>query len=423
MSNPVRILIALALGLGLGALLAQGDPVLGHRAVAIAEPLGGMWLDGLRMTVVPLVVSLLITGIAQTASAARAGGVAARTLVLLLAFLWTSSALGWLLSDLFWQIAPMPVEAGRALREALAGQGGHIPPTPGIVDFLRGIVPSNPIAAAAGDQLLPLIFFAGIFGFAITRLPDDPRARLVGLFGAIADAMIVVIGWVLLVAPLGVFALALVVGARAGLSAAGALAHYVITLSSIGFVVMLLGYPFAALAGRVGLGRFARAVLPAQAVAISTQSSLAALPVMLKATQMLAVAPATAGIVLPMAVALFRSTGPAMNLGVTLYVAHWLGIYLSPAQIVAGIALAATTTLGAVSLPGQVSFVSSIAPIALGIGVPVEPLLLLIAVEPLPDIFRTLGNVVNDVALTRVIARLTGNVTVEPAVLLDGGAA
>ena len=98
---------------------------------------------------------------------------------------------------------------------------------------------------------------------------------------------------------------------------------------------------------------------------------------------------AASGVVLPLAVAMFRATGPAMNLAVAIYVAHWFGIELTPAQIASGVAAAATTTMGAVGLPGQVSFVTSIAPICLAMGVPIEPLALLIAVETLPDIIRT----------------------------------
>lgn len=422
MSTPVRILLALVLGLTGGAFLAHSAASLTPRIVAIAEPIGGMWLDGLRMTIVPLVVSLLITGIASTASAARAGGVAARALAIIFGILWTSSVIGWVMSDLLWAIWPIPAQAGHALREALGAQTGVVPPTPGIGQFLRGIVPDNPIKAAAETQMLPLILFSGVFGFAITRLPDDARALLTNLFKAIAEAMLIVIGWVLWLAPVGVFALALAVGAKAGLSAAGALAHYVATLSAIGITVALIGYPFAAIAGRVALGRFARALLPVQAVAISTQSSLASLPPMLRASEALDVAPSTAGIVLPMAVALLRATGPAMNLGVALYVAHWFGVHLGPAQIAVGIALAATTTLGAVSLPGQVSFVSSIGPIAIALGLPLEPLLLLVAVETIPDIFRTLGNVILDVGLTRVVTRITGNVVPTPLVHAFGGA-
>ena len=420
-STPIRILLALVLGLVVGALGSRAldlTPV-----VRIAEPIGGMWLDALRMTIVPLVISLLVTGIASTASAARAGGVAARSLALMLALLWTSSTLGWALTTLFTDIWPIPAAAGEALRAALGAQAGTAPPTPGIADFLRGVVSPNVLAAASTDQMLPLILFAGVFGFAVTRLPDAPRATLTAFFQAIADTMLVVIGWVLWLAPLGVFALALVVGARAGLGAAGALGHYVVIVSAVGLVIGLLAIPFVWIAGGVAPVRFLRAAAPAQAVAISTQSSLASLPPMLVSAARLGVPAATAGIVLPMAVALFRCTGPAMNLAVALYVAHWFGIELTPLQIVAGIAVAATTTLGAVSLPGQVSFVSSIAPIALALGLPVGPLLLLIAVETIPDIFRTVGNVTMDIAVTRVIARLTGNVAHVPFIDAERSAA
>jgi proton glutamate symport protein len=121
--------------------------------------------------------------------------------------------------------------------------------------------------------------------------------------------------------------------------------------------------------------------------------------------QALGVPAAKADVILPIAVAIFRATGPAMNLGVALYIAHWFGVELGPAQIALGIAAAATTTLGAVSLPGSISFISSIAPICLALGAPVEPLALLIAVETFPDIFRTLGNVTMDMAVTATVAR------------------
>ena len=146
-------------------------------------------------------------------------------------------------------------------------------------------------------------------------------------------------------------------------------------------------------------------VMPAQAFAISTQSSLACLPVMLKSAEKLGVPVGAAGVVLPLAVAIFRATGPVMNLAVALYIAHWFGMELTLAQIAAGVAAGAITTMGAVSLPGQVSFITSIAPICLAMGVPVEPLALLIAVEMIPDLMRTLGNVTMDVAVTTVAAR------------------
>ena len=115
------------------------------------------------------------------------------------------------------------------------------------------------------------------------------------------------------------------------------------------------------------------------------------------------VPPLSVKVPLPMAVALLRATGPAMNLAVALYVANWFGVKLDAFDYGAAIFIAALTSMGAVSLPGTVSFVTSIAPICIALGIPVEPLALLIAVETLPDIFRTTGNVQMDVALATVI--------------------
>jgi proton glutamate symport protein len=406
MSQPARILFALVLGitLGVASAAAAGDAFTA-RLIAVAEPVGGLWLDSLRMTIIPLVVALLITGIAATAEAARAGRLAGRALVLFLIILWTSSILAALLLPLILELWPLPAAGAEALRAALGAAHAPVGTVPPVSEFLRSIVPSNPVAAAASDAILPLILFTTLFGFAVTRLPPAPRQQLTAFFSAVADAMLVLIGWVLWIAPLGVFALALVVGARAGAGAVGALIHYVVVVSAIGIVVWLLAYPLARYGGGVRLGVFARAVAPAQAVAVSTQSSLASLPPMLAAAERLGVSVNAAGVVLPLAVALFRATGPAMNLAVVLYVAHWYGIALGPLQIATGIAAAAITTMGAVSLPGQVSFITSIAPIALAIGVPIEPLGLLIAVETIPDIFRTVGNVTMDVAVTASVAR------------------
>jgi Na+/H+-dicarboxylate symporter len=179
----------------------------------------------------------------------------------------------------------------------------------------------------------------------------------------------------------------------------------VIVVSSVGAFIWLLAYPLAAIGGRVKLSRFIAANAPVTAVAISTQSSLASLPAMLKASEAIGVPVATSGVVLPLAVALFRATGPAMNLAVAIYVAHVFGMQLGFTALAAGVAAAAITTMGAVSLPGSISFVSSIAPIALAMGVPIEPLALLVAVETLPDLVRTLGNVAMDNAVTATIAR------------------
>jgi len=167
----------------------------------------------------------------------------------------------------------------------------------------------------------------------------------------------------------------------------------------------LAAYPLALFVGRVGTSSFVRAMIAPQAVAISTRSSLASLPAMLTASREMGIRETVADVTLPIAVALYRATGPAMNTAVAFYVAHWLGIQPSVSQMVAATAVGAVMSYGAVSLPGEVSYISSIAPIAIALGVPIAPLGLLVAVEMVPDIFRTVGNVTHDVALAAIVDR------------------
>ena len=402
MSNATRILLALFIGLALGVFAAAQAPVVGVQIAYWLDIVGSLWLNGLRMTVVPLVVALLVTGIVKSAEAARAGPMAARTVFWVVCLMIISAVLGAVLTPALLSLWPMPAESAAALRAALTTVPA-VAEQPPLRDFIVALVPTNPISSAANDSILPLLIFTLVFAFAVTRLAQEPRAQMAGFFSALADAMVLVIEWVLKLAPIGVFALAFVVGARSGLAALGAVAHYIVTVSIVGIIVGAFAYPIAVFAGKVRLGEFVRQIAPVQAFAVSTQSSLASLPLMLKKAEALGVRESTAGLVLPMAVALLRVTGPAMNLAVALYVANWFGVELDAFDYGFAIFIAALTSMGAVSLPGSVSFVTSIAPICLALGIPIEPLALLIAVETLPDIFRTTGNVQMDVALATVI--------------------
>jgi Na+/H+-dicarboxylate symporter len=244
-----------------------------------------------------------------------------------------------------------------------------------------------------------------LFGLALTRLAAPARKSVVTFFEAIGDAFVIIIDWVLLLAPLGVFALAFTVGSAAGGAAFAGLGHYVVIISLIGVIVTLTAYPLASFLGRVGSVSFARGMIAPQAVAISTRSSLASLPAMLTASREMGIRENVADVTLPIAVALYRATGPAMNTAVAFYVAHWLGIQPTVSQMIAATAVGAVMSYGAVSLPGEVSYISSIAPIAVTLGVPIAPLGLLVAVEMVPDIFRTVGNVTHDVALAAIVDR------------------
>ncbi|WP_010161868.1 dicarboxylate/amino acid:cation symporter [Sphingomonas sp. PAMC 26617] len=422
MSQSSRILLSLVLGLAVGAMLAGWAPGAVPVTVAVAGPIGTAWLNALQMTVLPLVFSLLVTGIAATAEAARSGAVAARAIALILCVMVFSAVMAAILTPVFLQIAPMPTASGTALRAALAGAApaGAVPP---LGEFLAGMVPSNVVAAAANGGFLSLILFALVFAFALARIAPEQRALLTSFFAAIRDTMLVVIGWIIWIAPIGVFALAVTVAAKTGTAAVGALLHYIVTVSSVGVIVSLFAFPLAVLGGRVALLRFVRGAAPVLAVAMSTQSSLASLPAMLRSSEEMGVPVATSGVVLPIAVAMLRATGPAMNLAVAIYVANWFGVPMSFATLCAGTAVAVLTSLGSVSLPGQISFIGAISPIAVTLGVPIAPLGLLVAVETIPDIFRTMGNVVMDLAVTLTVGARSAPVATDSAdALLHEGA-
>ncbi len=405
-SLSLRVLVALAAGLLAGAAAQAWGIPGGTGTVGLVEGLGQLWLNALRMTIIPLVFSLLVTGIASIADAAATGRLALKAMVVFAVLLVGATLYGVLASMGLHAVWPIDPDGARLLLSGATGDaavrenvGGG-----GLTAFLTSLAPSNPIRAAAEDAILGIVVFAIVFGFAATRLPARLRQPLTVFFEAVAETMIVIVHWVLLAAPVGVFALSLGVGLRAGLGAAGVLGHYiaVVVLAMVGLI--LLTYVVASAWGRIGLGRFARAAAPAQVVAFSTQSSLACLPVMVeRARDRLGVSAATAGLVLPLAVAVFRITSTVANLAVCIYVAHLYGIPLTPGVLIAGSVTALAVSVGTVGLPGQVSFFASIAPIAIVMGLPLEVLPLLLAVEVVPDIFRTIGNVTADLAAARIV--------------------
>lgn len=401
--------IGLVGGLGLGLIMVMRAPGALAPLLAVAEPVGDMWLRALRSTIIPLVVSLLFMGVVQTVAAARAGAMARRALGWFYLILAGGSAMAGFLVPALLALIPSPPGAIEALRAGVASADAKAAgPMPGVGDFVASFVPANVFAAAANDQILPLLLFTAIFAVAAARLANRQRESLLTFFEAIGGATLVVVGWILFTAPVGVFALSFAVAAHTGAAAIGALAHYVLIVTLTGTVMFLSAYPIAVLFGRQSLGAFARAVIPAQALALSTQSSLASLPAMLGACRQLGIRDRAAEFTLPLAVALFRGTGPAMNFAVAIYLAHWLGVPVDTWHMFAGFAVASVMSFGAVSLPGAISLVTSCGPIALAMGVPVGPLALLVAVEVLPDLMRTLGNVTLDVAVTTVVDAMPG---------------
>ena len=399
-------LFALIAGLVLGALVGKQDSAAGGNGLAVAGFIGTLWLNALKMTVIPLVVALLIVGIAKSREAAAAGRIAGRSVLWIVIICTVSAVFGTVMILLLTRLFPLPHGTAQSLQAALSGVEQKAPAAlPGIADFFKGVIPDNVVAAATNGDILPLVVFSVLFALSLAYISEAGRRAVVTFFEAIGDALLVIITWVLWLAPLGVLALAYTVGSAAGSAAFTGLGHYIVLISFIGILVTLAAYPLAVLVARIPSGRFLRAMIAPTAVAISTRSSIASLPAMLAAARAMGVREQVADVALPISVALFRATGPAMNIAVAFYVAHWLGYEPSVAQMIAATAVGAVMSYGAVSLPGEVSFISSIAPIALALGVPIAPLALLVAVEMGPDIFRTVGNVAMDTTLATVVDR------------------
>jgi proton glutamate symport protein len=407
MSLTLRIFLALVAGLVVGAALPgeMGKPLL-----PISDAVGNLWLQALQMTIIPLIAGLLFTGIAQSVGQAGGGRVAARALLAFLALLVFSAGWSMLFVPLLLDWWPAPADAAAALisnsAQALSGQAAAVGEIKvDIGKWLLSLVPANIFEALAKGEMLPVVTFIAVFALAATRLDETRRGLLVNMFDAIKDAMLVLVGWIFLVAPLGVFALAISVGIKAGLGAFGLLGHYIAVLASVQIGLIILVYPLAMIFGRVGPLAFARAVLPAQAVAVSTQSSIASLPAIFDGAERLGLPEATSRVVLPLAVSIFRITSPCANIAVVLYCGHLYGMEHSTLAFVGALLASLVAAVSTGGLPGSITFLAACVPIANAMGVPIAVLPLLLAVELVPDIFRTLGNVTADLGVTAILSR------------------
>lgn len=409
MNLTTRVLIGLVLGLAAGIALSVAESPLLPGVVSLVEPVGTLWVNAIRMTVIPLVVSLLIVGVASTTDPAAIGRLGGRALLLFLLLLSLTAALVVLVAAPLFQLLEVDPAVSASLRAGAAQTAGAAAEgaaqIPGFADWLVGLVPTNPIRAAADGAMLPLIVFALAFGLALTRVERATRDQVVGVFRGISDAMLVLVQWILVLAPVGVFALALPLAARMGISAAGALAFYIAAVVLLSLAVMaLLLYPAAVVFGRVPLGEFARATFPAQAVAFSARSSLAALPALIEESERrLRFPPQVTSFFIPLSASVFRAGGAIGIPAGVLFVARLYGVELELPQLL-GVAL--TSVLLTFSIPGiPAGSIFIMAPVLLVAGAPVEGLGILLGVDTIPDMFRTTVNVTGHMSAASVLAR------------------
>jgi Na+/H+-dicarboxylate symporter len=405
--SATYVLAALVAGFVLGSIAAATSSPAALRLVAIIEPLGTLWVNAIRMTVVPLVVAVLITGVVTGLGSRSLGRLGVRALVTFAILLAAGGLIALAVAPPLLARLPLTPDVAARLQasatSAAASTVTSVHQLPTLAQRIVETIPANPIRSAADGAMLPLVIFTLVMALAIARLALPLRESIVGFFSGVSDAMLVIVGWVLAAAPVGVFALSLSVAARTGIQAAGALLFYIVVLSLTLLLVTVMLYLAVLLFGRVSLRAFAVAALPAQAVAMSSRSSLAALPAMMRETRdRLGLSPVATSFVLPLAVSVLRMNVPPRWVISAVFLGQLYGVTVGFTSLVWVLVTAVLISFSVPGIPSASLFM--LAPVLVSLGLPAEGVGLLIAVDTIPDMFNTLANVTGHMASTTIIA-------------------
>ena len=402
-------LAALAAGLGIGALghgsSAPAFEILG----AIVGPLGRLWVSALQMTVLPLVVVYLLAAIIGAGSDDSLGGLGGRAIALFVGLLVVAAVFTLIVTPPV--IAAVAPDAGaftrlhettivpQSVRDAATGG------TSSIGDWIATLLPSNLFEAARRGDVLSLLLFSALLALAIRRLPDVQRQPLQTGAEALSAALLTLVKWLLAVTPIGVFALSYALGRDTGFEAIGVLGGLVLLQCGLMTAFTLLLYPITAIGGRVSIAAFARSLLQAQLVAISTRSSIASLPAMLDGARThLQLPPSATSFVLPLTVSLFKVNRTISSTSKLLFLAYVYGVPLSATTIATFVATVIVMSFSSAGLPGGGSAFKTL-PAYVAAGLPIEGIVIAEAVETIPDIFKTVLNVTGDMSAATLLSR------------------
>ncbi len=398
LSLTARVLTGLVLGLGVGILLAPVEAGWADTVVAWIEPVGALWVNAIRMTVIPLIVSLLLGGITSSGArtAARVGG---RAVAWFLGLVACTTTLAGLTTPGLYRLLGADDIRIPELAGVRAVSDVTLPP---FRDWFVGLLPSNPVQAAAQGDILPLVLFIVVFAVAATRIRQELKDAIVRGAEAVSEAILVVVGWILATAPVGVFALTLTLAAQTGMSVLRAVAGFVLVVVLLLATAVLGAFVLVRVVAGVPIRLFARACAPAQAVGFSTRSSMAALPVMLEeAERTLKLPEEVYSLVLPAAVSVFKYASPMTRIAGTYLVATLFGVELGALEWAAVAAFMGLLSFYSPGIPSGGLFV--MAPIYQAFGLPLEGIGILIALDLVPDMFLTTTNVTGNMAVAAVV--------------------
>ena len=406
MKLSTQILVALVLGVLVGLLL-QGFPVVAEKGI---KPFGTLFLNLIKMIMVPLVFSSLVAGACSLRDVKKLGRIGGKTLFFYLVTTAFAITIGLVIANLF------NVGGGLSMPREETVQSSEIP---SVVDTLLNIIPKNPVQALVEGNMLQIIAFALILGGGIVALGEKGQP-LHHFFNSLAEVCYKITGGIMKVAPIGVFALITPVIATQG-------AEVLIPLMSV-IVAVYLGCLIHAggiyslllwLLARFRPGRFFKGIFPAQAVAFTTCSSSATLPINMKCTQEnLGVSRNLCSFVLPFG-ATVNMDGTAIYLGVSaFFVATVYGLDLTMAQQVKIILTATLASIGTAGIPGAGLIMLTL--VLKSVGLPLEGLALIAGIDRILDMARTTVNVTGDAACAVIIASSENELQDKPRITTQG---
>jgi Na+/H+-dicarboxylate symporter len=387
-SLTAQCLLALVLGLVVGVAVLRWQPAQTGALLSGADTVIRLWTNALRLIVAPLVITQLYVAIAgprdETVSAGRAGALTPVVFAGLLVFTALVSiflALG-LVRFPWFQSIPLPNPAAPA------------PPVsaPGGLNWVDDLLPPNLTAAAAADALLALLGFTLAFALAARQLASGPKAALGTALAAVRDTLFVLIGWLLRLAPVMLFALTFRFASDYGVEIGRTLLLFIVLFSVALIVATAALYPLGVLAGRISPARLVRVLVPPQLTAFTTRSSLATVPGLLKAAgEIPTLEPGTSSLVIPLGGALLKLSRAVSGPVKLVFLASVLDLKLTPGQVVI---FTVTILVLSVTTPGVPRVMSSSRslPAYVAAGIPPEYVILLASTNAATDVFQTVLN-------------------------------
>ncbi|MEM8574684.1 MAG: dicarboxylate/amino acid:cation symporter [Pseudomonadota bacterium] len=416
-----QILIAIALAAVSGSIIQQlttetfTPTILGVSFVAIFDFVGTMFLNALKMIIVPLITSSIIVGVAGIGSGSNLGALGGRTLLFYGTTTLAAILVGLLTVNV---IAPGYVDGKPAadilaldappeeLEAKIEGRGAG-----DVVELFLRMVPPNIVKAAAEGQMLGLIFFSILFGFFMTKLQHDYAEPLFKFWNGVFHVMMYMTEFIMKFAPIGVFALIAGVISETGFAAAEPLANFALAVLAALLLHSLITLPLLLrFIGQVKPFETMRAMSPALLTAFSTSSSSATLPVTMDTIEeKVGVSNSVSSFVLPLGATVNMNGTALYECAAAIFIAQAYGLELSFGVQFVIVTIALVTSIGVAGVPS--ASLVAIAIILAAVGLPVEAIGVLLVFDRVLDMCRTSVNVWGDACCATIIARLRGEET------------